>query len=127
MPARGPCRPTRRGVDCVSLMTTQDIISAVTVLFIVGMIWLRTRMQYARRARGVLHLQRAGKIYFAATAAVLVLGWLAAPLVGRLLWPDANVTPGLMRVIWFLATYYVFILVHRVLRVRGVEVFKAAT
>jgi hypothetical protein len=113
-------------VDCASVMTIQDVISAVTVLFIVGMIWLRTRMQYARRARGVLQLQRAGRIYFAAAGAMLVLGWLVAPLVGGLLWPDTK-TPGLMRVLWFLATYYVFILVHRVLRVRGVEVFKAAS
>ena len=107
-------------------MNAQDLISAVTVLFIVGMIWLRTRMQYARQVRGVLQLQRAGKLYFAAAAAVLVLGWLVAPLIGRLMAPDTNVTPGLMRVIWFLATYYVFIIVHRLLKVKGVEVYKAA-
>lgn len=107
-------------------MNAQDLISAVTVLFIVGMIWLRTRMQYARQVRGVLQLQRAGRLYFAAAAAVLVLGWLVAPLIGRLMAPDTNVTPGLMRVIWFLATYYVFIIVHRLLKVKGVEVYKAA-
>ena len=107
-------------------MNAQDIISAVTVLFIVGMIWLRTRLQYARQVRGALQLQPAGRVYFAAAAAVLVLGWLAAPLIGRLVVPDTNVTPGLTRVIWFLATYYVFIVVHRVLKVKGVEVYKAA-
>jgi hypothetical protein len=107
-------------------MGTQDIISAVTVLFIVGMIWLRTRMLYSREMRGVLQLQRAGRIYFTAVVAVLVLGWLVAPLIGRLAWPDTNVTPLLMRVIWFLATYYVFILVHRILKVKGVEVYKPA-
>jgi hypothetical protein len=107
-------------------MGTQDIISAVTVLFIVGMIWLRTRMLYSREMRGVLQLQRAGRIYFTAVVAVLVLGWLVAPLIGRLAWPDTNVTPLLMRVIWFLATYYVFILVHRILKGKGVEVYKAA-
>jgi hypothetical protein len=108
-------------------MASQDIISAVTVLFIVGMIWLRTRMQYVRQSRGVLQLQRAGKVYFAAAIAALLLGWLVAPLVGRSVWPDTNVTPGLMRVVWFLATYYVFILVHRVLKTKGVQVFKVAT
>jgi hypothetical protein len=107
-------------------MSSQDAISAVTVLFIVGMIWLRTRMQYAGRARGALHLQRAGKIYFAAAVAVLVLGWLVAPAAGRAMWPDTNVTPTLMRVVWFLATYYVFILVHRTLKANGVDVFKSA-
>ena len=109
-------------------MGAQDIISAVTVLFIVGMIWLRTRMQYARQVRGVLRLQPAGRIYFAAAAAVLVLGWLVAPLLGRLALPntDMGATPGLMRVIWFLATYYMFIVVHRILKVKGVQVYKAA-
>jgi hypothetical protein len=57
---------------------------------------------------------------------MLVLGWLVAPLIGRLAWPDTNVTPLLMRVIWFLATYYVFIVVHRILKGKGVEVYKAA-
>jgi hypothetical protein len=109
-----------------ALMNSQDIISAVTVLFIVGMIWLRTRMQYTRQARGILQLQPAGKIYFAAVVVVLLLGWLIAPAVGRSMWPDTSVTPGLMRVVWFLVTYYVFILVHRVLKARGVEVFKVA-
>lgn len=108
-------------------MQTQDVISAVTVLFIVGMIWLRTRVLYTREVRGVLQLQRAGRIYFAAVAAVLVLGWLVAPLIGRLAWPDTNVTPLLLRVIWFLATYYVFILVHRILKVKGVAVYKPVT
>lgn len=107
-------------------MSTQDAISAVTVLFIVGMIWLRTRMQYSGRARGVLQLQRAGKLYFAAVVAVLVSGWLLGPAVGRAMWPDTNVTPTLMRVVWFLATYYAFILVHRALKANGVEVFKSA-
>ena len=105
-------------------MNTQDIICTVTVLFIVGMIWLRTRMQYSRQARGVLELQRAGQLYFAAVIVVLLLGWLIAPVVGRAIYPDTNVTPGLMRVVWFLVSYYVFILVHRILKTRGVAVFK---
>jgi hypothetical protein len=108
-------------------MGAQDILSAITVSFIVGMIWLRTRTLYTRQVRGTLQLQRAGRIYFAAAFVVLVLGWLVAPLIGRLLLPDTNVTPGLMRVIWFLATYYVFIVVHRILKAKGVAVYKAAT
>ena len=129
--ARGPCpvtlvHPPHASVDCAALMHSQDLICAITVLFIVGMTWLRTRMQYSRQARGVLQLQRAGMIYFATVIAVLLLGWLIAPAVGRSLWPDTNVTPGLMRVVWFLVTYYVFILVHRVLKTRGIAVFKVA-
>jgi hypothetical protein len=110
------------------LMTAQDLISAVTVLFIIGMIWLRTRMQYSRQAHGRLQLQRAGRIYFVAAAVTLVLGWLVAPGIGRLAWPATPTTlatPMLMRVIWFLATYYIFIVVHRILKVRGVEVYKS--
>jgi hypothetical protein len=107
-------------------MNSQDLICTVTVLFIVGMIWMRTRMQYSRQARGVLQLQRAGQIYFGAVIVMLLLGWLFAPVVGRALWPDTNVTSGLMRVVWFLVTYYVFILVHRILKTRGVAVFKVA-
>ena len=107
-------------------MNSQDLICTVTVLFIVGMIWLRTRMQYSRQTRGVLQLQRAGQIYFGSVIVMLLLGWLVAPMVGRALWPDTNVTPGLMRVVWFHVTYYVFILVHRVLKTRGVAVFKVA-
>ena len=57
---------------------------------------------------------------------MLVLGWLVAPALGRLLIPDTIVTAGLTRVIWFLATYYVFIVVHRILLAKGVEVYKAA-
>jgi hypothetical protein len=108
-------------------MAIQDIISAFAVLFIVGMIWLRTRTHYTRLARGGLRLQRAGRMYFLAAVLTLVLGWLVAPLIGRLAWPGAALaTPGLMRAIWSLGTYYVFILVHRVLSARGVAIYKSS-
>jgi hypothetical protein len=68
-----------------------------------------------------------GRTYFAVVLAVLLLGWFVAPLIGRALWPQtANVAPGLLRAVWYLGTYYVFIVVHRILQARGVEVFKAA-
>ncbi len=107
-------------------MTTQDVISAVTALFIVGMIWLRTRMQYTQRVRGRLQLERAGRVYFAVAAGLLVLGWLTAPAVGRLVWPTVSVTPTFPRVVWFLATYYIFIIIHRILKTNGVAVFRSA-
>jgi hypothetical protein len=99
-------------------------ISAFTALFILGMIWLRTRMHYARRAGARLGLQRAGRIYFAVAVAVLALGWFAAPALGSAFWPATRPVPVIPRVVWFLATYYVFIIVHRVLKANGVEVFK---
>jgi hypothetical protein len=105
-------------------MNTQDLIAAITAPFIVGMIWLRTRMQYTQRGRGVLQLEPAGRIYFASAVALLVLGWFGAPALGRAVWPASGASPTLMRVVWFLATYYAFIIVHRVLKARGVVVFR---
>src|SRR3984893_1739975 len=104
-------------------MTSPDSLTAGTALFIVGMVWLRTRIHYPR-GRERLLLTRAGRIYFAVLLGVLVLGWLVAPAAGHALWPAAASTPTLARVVWFLATYYVFIPLHRGLRARGVEVFK---
>ena len=104
-------------------MMPVDWLTAGTAVFIVGMVWLRTRMHYPR-GRERLLLTRAGRIYFAVLGGVLVLGWLVAPAAGHPLWPAAPSTPTLARVVWFLATYYLFIPLHRALRSRGVEVFK---
>jgi hypothetical protein len=105
-------------------MWTQYFIVAITTVFIVGMIWLRTRMHYTQRGGGVLQLQPAGRLYFGAALGILLIGWLAAPFIGRTFWPGTAVTPTLMRVLWSLATYYVFIIVHRVLKSRGTVVFR---
>ena len=105
-------------------MNPQDLIVPFTSLFIVGMIWLRTRMQYARRGAGPLQLTPAGRIYFAAVIALLLIGWFAAPVIGQTFWPTTGATPTLMRVVWCLVTYYIFILIHRVLKARGTAVFK---
>ena len=105
-------------------MLSSNTIAAVTLVFIVGMVWLRTRMHYPR-GRERLLLTRAGRIYFAVLLGVLVLGWLVAPAAGHALWPAAASTPTIAHVVWFLATYYLFIPLHRALRARGVEVFKA--
>jgi len=107
-------------------MNAQDLIVGITSLFIVGMIWLRTRMQYARSGAGPLQLAPPGRIYFGAAIVMLIIGWVAAPLIGEALWPNTGATPTLMRVVWCLATYYIFILVHRVLKSRGTEVFTRA-
>ena len=104
-------------------MTPLDALTAGTALFIVGMVWLRTRMQYPR-GRATLSLTRAGRIYLAVLLALLVLGWFVAPAAGHALWPAALSTPTPARVVWFLAAYYLFIPLHRALRAQGVEVFK---
>jgi len=108
-------------------MTVLDLSSAITVLFIIGMIWLRTRMQYVGLARGEpgrkLRLNKAGRGYFGSAVALLAIGWFAAPPIGSALWPVTAANPVVPRVIWFLLSYYVFIMVHRVLRGRGIAVF----
>jgi hypothetical protein len=81
-------------------------------------------MQYARRGAGPLHLASAGRIYFGAVIALLFIGWFAAPVIGQTFWPTTGATPTLMRVVWCLVTYYIFILIHRVLKARGTAVFK---
>ncbi len=108
--------------------TLLNVSSGVTAVFIIGMIWLRTRMQYlglVRRAPGhKLQLEKLGRLYFAAAAVLLGIGWFAAPALAAALWPATVANPALTRVIWFLLTYYVFIFVHRVLLARGTPVFK---
>src|SRR3984893_13107224 len=105
-------------------MLSSNAIAAVTLVFIVGMVWLRTRMHYPR-GRERTSLTRAGRIYFAVLLGVLVSGWLVAPAAGHALSSAAASTPTSARVVWFLATYYLFIPLHRVLRAQRVEVFKA--
>ncbi|HUI58753.1 MAG TPA: hypothetical protein VLX90_00940 [Steroidobacteraceae bacterium] len=105
-------------------MTAQVAIEAGSSLFFLGMIWLRTRLQYRERGAGTPRLAPAGRIYFGAVVATLVAGWLLAPVLGRLFWPATGINPTLLRVVWFLATYYVFIAVHRILQSRGAAVFR---
>jgi hypothetical protein len=106
-------------------MNAQDAIVPFTALLMLGLIWVRTRVQYSRAgAGGPVRLQRAGRIYFGAVLALLAIGWFAAPALGRTFWPVPGVTPTLMRVVWCLATYYIFIVVHRVMKTRGAAVFQ---
>lgn len=104
-------------------MNAQDAIVAISALFIGGMIWLRTRTQYAQRGAGALRLEPAGRLYFGAAIGLLALGYVVAPIIGHALWPQTGATPTLMRVAWCLAMYYIFILVHRILKMRGKAVF----
>jgi hypothetical protein len=104
-------------------MNAQDAIVPFTALLMLGLIWIRTRIQYSATASGPLRIRSAGRVYFLGAAAVLAIGWFAAPVLGKLFWPAAGATPTLMRVIWCLAAYYVFILVHRLMKSRGVAVF----
>jgi len=106
-------------------MTAEDLAAAVSAVFIVAMVWLRTRMHYIRQGRGRLEIDRAGWAYFAAVLAALAVGWFAAPALGRAFLPVPGVNSVVTRVLWFLATYYLFILVHRVLETRHIAVFRS--
>jgi len=106
-------------------MNPQDLAAAISAVFIVGMVWLRTRMHYIQRGRPrTLRLERAGWAYFAAVLAALAIGWFAAPALGRAAWPGPGANSVVMRVLWFLATYYLFILVHRTLQSMHIAVFR---
>jgi hypothetical protein len=104
-------------------MLSPDAMGAVAAFFIAGMVWVRTRMHYAKGSQGERRLTTAGAIYFASLALLLAAGWFAAPLLARALESPA---PSLVtRLVWFLAAYYLFIPVHRALKSRGVPVFRS--
>jgi hypothetical protein len=106
-------------------MSMEELAALIAAVFFAGMIWLRTRMTYRQRHSGRLQLTREGRLYFAAALAVLLIGWFAAPALGRLSASPWLRLSTITRVLWDLATYYVFILVHRVLQLRRVAVFTA--
>jgi hypothetical protein len=106
-------------------LTTLDLIPAFTALLIFGMIWLRTRIQYARRG-STLHLERAGWFYFGGALGLMALGWLVAPTLGAVIWRIHHpAVQPLLRSVWFLAIYYIFIVVHRLMKAGGMPVFAA--
>jgi len=107
-------------------MFPPDAICAALALFIVGMVWLRTRMQYARPPHGRLKLTAAGAAYFAALALLLVSGWWLAPLIAPPLTGFASLGPVAARGVWFLVVYYLFVPLHRALKARGAAVFAAS-
>jgi hypothetical protein len=99
---------------------------ALALLFILVMVWFRTRLQYARGDVGPLRLTRAGSGYFAALAVLLALGWFAAPLLVRHLGLAPLLSGTFARVAWFLVVYLACIPLHRGLMARGLPVFRKA-
>jgi hypothetical protein len=105
-------------------MLSSNALSALTALFIVAMVWLRTRMHYPRTPGQRRSLTTAGVFYFVALAALLAAGWFAAPALGRALAASFPIAPAFARTVCFLAAYYLFIPLHLALRARGVTVFR---
>lgn len=108
-------------------MTPQDFTALIAAIFIVGMIWLRTRTYYSRQRTGPLQLTQQGRVYFAIVLALIVVGWFIAPPLGRVVAPAMAASGTLVRVVWFLAIYYLCIPVHRFLNSRQVVVFRSIT
>ena len=104
-------------------MLPPEAVSAFAALFIVGMVWLRTRMHYSKSVPAARSLTRVGAMYFAALGLLLLLGWFAAPALAHQVSSPVQVAPTLARAVWFLAVYYLFIPLHRALRGRGLAVF----
>lgn len=97
----------------------------LVLLFILLMAWVRTRLHYPRAPGTALHLTRAGLGYFLALLALLLLGCPAAPALVRQ-FGLAPLLPALFaQAAWFLGTYLLFIPLHRLLRARGMGVFRA--
>ena len=105
-------------------MSAEDVLPAGAGVFIAGMIWLRTRMVYARERRGPLERTREGTVYLSSVLAVLLILWFAAPVIFRLVWPESRVSAAVPRVIAFLLAYYLFIPAHKLLRARGLQVYR---
>ena|SRR6186713_2112120 len=105
-------------------MDSQTLTALVAGVFILGMVWLRLRTSYTRRQRGVLKITREGQMFFAAVIVLLVIGWLAAPALGKVVAPAMAASGTLVRVVWFLAVYYLCIPAHRILNSRKIVLFQ---
>lgn len=105
-------------------MAAADAPGALALLYVLVMVWLRTRLQYSRAPAGPLRLTRAGSGYFAVLVALLAVGWCAAPLLVRYLGLAALLSGTFARVAWFLMVYLAFIPLHRGLMARHIRVFR---
>lgn len=107
-------------------MAAANAPGALALLFILVMVWFRTRLQYARGHAGPLRLTPAGGGYFGALVVLLALGWLAAPMLVRYFGLAPLLSGTLARVAWFLVIYLAFIPLHRGLLARDLPVFRKA-
>lgn len=105
-------------------MFSSNLPGALALLFIVMMVWLRTRLRYPRSPGAGLRLTRTGASYFVALLVLLSVGWFAAPLLVLHLGLAALLSGTLARAVWFLAVYLAFIPLHRVLISRDSPVFR---
>ena len=104
-------------------MLAANAPGALALLFILAMVWFRTRLHYPRPRGQPLRLTRAGMGYFGALLGLLLVGWLVAPELVRGLGLTAMLTDTFARAAWFLVVYAIFIPVHRLLKARDMGVF----
>src|SRR5450432_2401010 len=99
----------RTGLTERSGMLTANAPGALALLFILVMVWLRTRLRYPRTPGARLRLTRAGAGYFAALVVLLVAGWFVAPALVQRLGLSALLSGTFARAAWFLCIYATFI------------------
>jgi hypothetical protein len=104
-------------------MSSPDALSVLAAFFIFGMIWLRTRMQYARRGAGRRTLTAAGAGFFAGVALLIIAGWFIGSLLARQALSLAPLSAALVRGVWFIGVYYLSIVLNRALLARNLAVF----
>ena len=105
-------------------MLVSNTPGALALLFILVMVWFRTRLHYPRAPGAQLRLTRAGAGYFAALLVLLVVGWFAAPPLVQRFGLSAWLSGTLAQAAWFLGVCAAFIPLHRVLMARDIKVFR---
>ena len=104
-------------------MLAANAPGALALLFILAMVWFRTRLHYPHAPGEPLRLTRAGMGYFGALLCLLLVGWIVAPVLVRHLGLAATLTDTFARAAWFLFVYAIFIPAHRLLKARDIGMF----
>ena len=98
----------------------------LALLFILAMVWLRTRLHYPRAPGQRLRLTRAGAGYFGALVCLLAVGWFAAPALAQRFGLAPTLNVSFAQTVWFVVVYASFIAVHRLLKARDIAVFSTS-
>jgi hypothetical protein len=94
-------------------MSPPDALGALAAVFILGMAWLRTRLQYRGAPEQKRSLTGAGVAYFVALALLMVVGWFVAARLAQREVPAVLAASVLARALWFLGVYYLSIPLRR--------------
>ena len=107
-------------------MLAANVPGLLALLFILAMVWLRTRLHYPRSPGQRLRLTRSGVGYFGALVCLLAVGWLVAPALAQHFGLAPTLSASLAQTVWFVVVYATFIAVHRALKARDIAVFSTS-